>query len=144
MSTMIFVNLPVADLPRSRRFFETLGYTFNTQFSDDTGACLVISETICAMLLTHEKFRQFTSKAIADARTTTEVLTCLSAESRGAVDTLVDTAVKAGATEPRPPLDYGFMYGRAFDDLDGHTWEIMWMDPAHVEQAPTEPAAASA
>jgi uncharacterized protein len=142
MSTMIFVNLPVADLPRAMRFFEMLGYSFNKQFSDDSGACLVISETICAMLLTHDKFRQFTSKAIADTRTTTEVLTCLSAESRAAVDRLVDTAVKAGATEPQPPLDHGFMYGRAFDDLDGHTWEIMWMDPAHVQKAPAETAAA--
>lgn len=135
MSTMIFVNLPVADLPRSMRFFEALGYAFNKQFTDDTAACLVISEHICAMLLTHEKFRQFTSKAIADATKVTEVLTCLSAESRSAVDALVDKAVTAGATEPRPPVDYGFMYGRAFDDLDGHTWEIMWMDPGHVRPA---------
>jgi predicted lactoylglutathione lyase len=135
MSTMIFVNLPVADLPRSMRFFEALGYGFNKQFTDDTAACLVIAEHICAMLLTHEKFRQFTDKAIADATRVTEVLTCLSAESRSAVDALVDKAVKAGATEPRPPMDYGFMYGRAFDDLDGHTWEIMWMDPGHVQPA---------
>lgn len=140
MSTMIFVNLPVADLPRSMRFFETLGYGFNKQFTDDTAACLVISEHICAMLLTHDKFRQFTDKAIADATKVTEVLTCLSAESRNAVDALVDKAVNAGASEPRPPVDYGFMYGRAFDDLDGHTWEIMWMDPAHVQPAPAENA----
>ena len=142
MSTMIFINLPVADLPRSMRFFETLGYTINTQFTDETAACVVISETIHAMLLTHEKFRQFTSKTIADSRTTVEVLTCLSAESRERVDALVDAAVKAGASEPRPATDYGFMYYRAFDDLDGHTWEIMWMDPAHVQQAPAESTAA--
>ncbi|MBK5960090.1 hypothetical protein CCR97_18040 [Rhodoplanes elegans] len=143
MSTMVFLNLPVADLPRSMRFFETLGWTFNPQFTDDTAACLVISDTIYAMLLTHEKFRQFTDKAIADSRTTVEVMTCLSAESREKVDALVDTAVKAGAAEPRPASDYGFMYYRAFDDLDGHTWEIMWMDPAHVQTAPAEAGAAA-
>lgn len=144
MSTMIFVNLPVADLPRSMRFFETLGYTFNRQFTDDTAACLVISDTIHAMLLTHDKFKQFTDKAIADGHTSKEVLIALSAESRAAVDGLVDTAVKAGAREPRPAADYGFMYYRAFDDLDGHTWEIMWMDPAHLQQAPADAATAAA
>ncbi|CAL8980168.1 hypothetical protein RHODGE_RHODGE_02070 [Rhodoplanes serenus] len=133
MATKIFVNLPVADLPRSMRFFESLGYTFNTQFSDDTAACLVIADDIHAMLLTHEKYRQFTDKAIADTRTTSAVLIALSSDSRDAVDRLVDTAVKAGASEPRKPHDYGFMYHRAFDDLDGHTWEVFWMDPAHVQ-----------
>ncbi|MFL9825297.1 VOC family protein [Rhodoplanes sp. SY1] len=143
MSTMVFLNLPVADLPRSMRFFETLGWTFNPQFTDDTAACLVISDTIYAMLLTHDKFRQFTDKAIADGHRTKEVLIALSTESREKVDALVDTAVKAGAAEPRPASDYGFMYYRAFDDLDGHTWEIMWMDPAHVQTAPAEAGAAA-
>lgn len=132
MPKQIFVNLPVRDLDASKAFFEALGFTFNRQFTDDTAACMVISDTIYAMLLTHDKFKQFTEKDIADATRTTEVLTALSADSKQAVDELVDAAVKAGGTEPRDPTDYGFMFQRAFDDLDGHTWEIVWMDPNHV------------
>ncbi|MET3983696.1 VOC family protein [Streptomyces sp. PvR034] len=133
MSTMIFVNLPVKDLDASKAFWTKLGYGFNAQFSDENGASMVISDTIVAMLLTEARFKDFTHKAIADTAATTEVLLCLSAESRAAVDELVDGAVGAGATEPRAPQDHGFMYGRAFEDLDGHTWEIMWMDPAAVQ-----------
>ncbi|MFJ7203173.1 VOC family protein [Streptomyces sp. NPDC098789] len=133
MSTMIFVNLPVKDLDASKAFWTKLGYAFNAQFSDENAASMVISDTIVAMLLTEARFKDFTHKAIADTATTTEVLLCLSAESRGAVDELVDGAVGAGATEPRAAQDHGFMYGRAFEDLDGHTWEIMWMDPAALQ-----------
>ncbi|MDJ0383859.1 VOC family protein [Streptomyces sp. G-G2] len=133
MSTMIFVNLPVKDLDASKAFWGKLGYTFNAQFSDENGASMVISDTIVAMLLTEARFKDFTHKAIADTATTTEALLCLSSESRAAVDELVDGAVAAGATEPRAAQDHGFMYGRAFEDLDGHTWEIMWMDPAMVQ-----------
>ncbi|MEU6892063.1 VOC family protein [Streptomyces sp. NPDC046557] len=132
-ATMIFVNLPVKDLEASRAFWGKLGYSFNAQFSDENGASLVISDTIYAMLLTEARFKDFTHKAIADTSTTTEALLCLSAESREAVDALVDAAVGAGGTEPRAAQDHGFMYGRAFEDLDGHTWEIMWMDPAAVQ-----------
>lgn len=132
-ATMIFVNLPVKDLEASKAFWGKLGYSCNAQFSDENGACLVISDTIYAMLLTEPRFKDFTHKAIADTSTTTEALLCLSAESRDAVDALVDAAVGAGGTEPRPAQDHGFMYGRAFEDLDGHTWEIMWMDPAAVQ-----------
>ena len=129
----IFVNLPVKDLDRSIAFFKALGFSFNAQFTDETAGCMVISDDIYAMLLTHDKFKQFTTKAIADATKTTEVLTCLSAESKDAVNLLVDKALKAGGQKLREPQDYGFMYERSFQDPDGHIWEIMWMDPADVK-----------
>ncbi len=134
MATKIFVNLPVKDLDKSMVFFGKLGFTFNKQFTDETAACMVISDDIYTMLLTEKKFKEFTRKAIADATKTTEVLTCLSMDSREKVDTLVDAAVKAGATEPRPAMDLGFMFQRSFDDLDGHIWEIIHMDPSAVNQ----------
>lgn len=130
MSTLIFVNLPVRDLPASRRFFTALDWHFNPQFSDDTAACLVISEQIHAMLLTHEKFKTFTPKAICDARASTEVLIALSCESRTQVDELVRKAVTAGGSTFRPAQDHGFMYEHAFADRDGHIWELCWMDMA--------------
>ncbi|GGW19921.1 glyoxalase [Streptomyces capoamus] len=130
---MIFVNLPVNDLEAAKEFFTALGYSINPQFSNDDAASVVISETIVAMLLTKPFYATFTKKEIADATTTSEVLICLSAESREKVDELLDRAIAAGGTETGPTQDHGFMYGRAFDDLDGHTWEIMWMDPAAVQ-----------
>ncbi|WEO95002.1 VOC family protein [Streptomyces sp. FXJ1.172] len=130
---MIFVNLPVDDLDASKKFFTELGYTINPQFSDEKAASVVISDTIVAMLLTKPFYATFTKKEIADATKTSEVLVCLSAESRSKVDELVDRAIAAGGTETGPTQDHGFMYGRAFDDLDGHTWEVMWMDPAAVQ-----------
>jgi predicted lactoylglutathione lyase len=133
MSTKIFVNLPVKDLDRAKAFFARLGYTFNAQFTDPTAACMVISDDIYAMLLTEAKFMEFTSKKIADATKTTEVLVCLSADSKARVNELVDAAIEAGATEAREPMDYGFMFGRSFNDLDGHIWEIVWMDPKHIQ-----------
>ncbi|GGX97690.1 VOC family protein [Streptomyces minutiscleroticus] len=129
---MIFVNLAVQDVTASGKFFTELGYTINPQFSDETCTCVVISDTIVAMLLSHAKYAEFSKKEIADPRRTSEVLLCLNAESREKVDELVDRAVAAGATEPGPAQDHGMMYGRSFDDLDGHTWEIMWMDPAAI------------
>ncbi|MFI8340167.1 VOC family protein [Streptomyces sp. NPDC085639] len=132
-ATMIFVNLPVKDLEASKAFWSKLGYSFNAQFTDENCASMVISDTIVAMLLAEDRYKDFTHKEIADATKTSEVLICLSAESRTAVDELVDGALAAGATEPRPAQDHGVMYGRAFDDLDGHTWEIMWMDPSMVQ-----------
>ncbi|MGW6709346.1 VOC family protein [Streptomyces sp. NPDC054956] len=132
-STMIFVNLPVKDLDATKAFWAGLGYSFNAQFTGENCASMPISDTIVAMFLTEARFKEFTHKAIADTATTTSVLLCLSAESRTAVDELVDGALAGGATEPRAAQDYGTMYGRAFDDLDGHTWEIMWMDPAMVQ-----------
>ena len=134
MSTKIFVNLPVKDLKRSMSFFKTLGFEFNPQFTDDTAACMVIADDIYAMLLTHAKFKMFTKKEIADTTRFTEALTALSCESKGKVDDLVETALKAGAVESGNLQDYGFMYGRSFDDLDGHTWEIFWMDPSRIQK----------
>ncbi|MER6747518.1 VOC family protein [Streptomyces fungicidicus] len=130
---MIFVNLPVNDLDATKRFFTELGYTINPQFSDETAASVVISDTIIAMMLTREKYAQFTKKEIVDATKSSEVLIALSAESREKVDELVEKAVAAGGTISGETQDHGFMYGRAFDDLDGHTWEVTWMDPAAVQ-----------
>jgi uncharacterized protein len=129
MPTKIFVNLAVKDLDRSKAFFERLGFTFNPQFTDETAACMVVTDDIYAMLLTHPKFKEFTKKDVADAHKTTEVLTCLSFDSKEKVNEIVDNAVAAGGTEAREPQDYGLMYGRSFNDLDGHIWEIIWMDP---------------
>ncbi|MFE2302945.1 VOC family protein [Streptomyces sp. NPDC059445] len=130
---MIFVNLPVSDVAASRKFFTELGYSINPQFSTDDCACVVISDTIIAMLLSKQRYADFTKKEIADATRTSEVLLCLSAESREKVDELVDGAIAAGGSGSGEAQDQGFMYGRAFDDLDGHTWEVMWMDPAAVQ-----------
>ena len=135
MTTKIFVNLPVEDLEKSKAFFAKLGYRFNPQFTDETAACMVITDDIYTMLLTKAKFKEFTRKAIADATQTTEVLTCLSVDSKAKVDEMLDAALEAGATEARDPMDYGFMYGRSFNDLDGHIWEIVWMDPRALQQA---------
>ena len=130
---MIFVNLPVADIPASRRFWSTLGYSFNEQFSDDKALCLAFSDSIFAMLLQRDFFQTFTDKPVVDAKSSAQVLNGLAMASRAEVDALVDAAVAAGATEPRAPQDQGFMYERGFSDLDGHDWEIMWMDPGAVE-----------
>ncbi|MED7823265.1 VOC family protein [Streptomyces chiangmaiensis] len=130
---MIFVNLPVADVDASKKFFTELGYTINPQFTTDDCVCVVISDTIIAMLLSKQRYADFTQKEIADATKTSEVLICLSAESRAKVDELVDRALAAGGSGSREATDHGYMYGRAFDDLDGHTWEVMWMDPAAVQ-----------
>lgn len=129
----IFVNLPVKDLKKSMTFFKALGFTFNAQFTDETAACMVISDEIYVMLLTHDKFKQFTPKAIADTGKTSEVLTCISAESKDEVNKMCDAALKAGGQKLHEPQDYGFMYLRSFQDPDGHIWEIMWMDPANVK-----------
>lgn len=135
MATKIFVNLPVKDLKRSMDFFTALGYTFNMQFTDEKAACLVISEDIYSMLLTEEYFQTFTpKKQVSDATKTTEAIIALSADSREAVDDILEKAVKAGATLYRDTQDHGFMYERSFADPDGHQWEILWMDPAFVQQ----------
>lgn len=134
MSTKIFVNLPVQDLARSRAFFTELGYGFDERFCDDNAVCLVISDDIYAMLLTEPFFKGFTKKAVADARTSTEVMLALSADSRAAVDELADKAIAAGGRDATDPLDYGFMYSRSFYDLDEHHWEVVWMDPAKLDE----------
>jgi predicted lactoylglutathione lyase len=128
MNKQIFVNLAVKDLNKSKAFFEALGYTFNPQFTNDSGACMVIAEdSIYAMLLTEEFFATFIDKKIANAKEVTEVLICLSCESREEVDQLVAKALAAGGTSPRPPQDHGFMYAHGFQDLDGHIWELAYM-----------------
>ncbi len=131
---MIFVNLPVADLGRSKAFFEALGFSINPQFSDETAACVVVSETIFVMLLTHDKFRQFITGEISDAHAATEVLTCLSAGSREEVDDLLAKALANGGKAWKPIMDMGPMYGASFQDPDGHVWEVMYMDMAAMEQ----------
>lgn len=129
MISKIFVNLPVKDLEKSMAFFQAVGFSFNPQFSDHTAACMVMSEDIYAMLLTHPKIKQFTKKEIADAHKTTEVMNALTVESKAQVHEIVDKAIKAGATEPRLPQDYGFMFAHSFEDPDGHIWEVVWLDP---------------
>jgi predicted lactoylglutathione lyase len=129
MHKQIFVNLPVRDLARSRAFFSSLGFDFNPQFSNEDAACMIIGENIFAMLLVERFFQGFTSKPVADARESTEVLTCLSCESREQVDALVARALAAGGRAPNPKQDHGFMYGHGFEDPDGHIWELSWMDP---------------
>ena len=132
MATSIFVNLPVKDLDKSVEFFTKLGYTFNKQFTSENATSMIISDNIYVMLLVEKFFKSFITTEIADTSKTTEALICLSADSRAAVDEMIEKAVAAGGTTYKEPQDHGFMYGRGYRDLDGHTWEIMWMDPAAV------------
>lgn len=132
MSTKIFVNLPVKDLKRSVEFFTKLGYTFNPHFTDEKATCMIVGEDIFVMLLVESFFKTFTPKPIADATSSTEVLIALSAESREKVDELVAKAVAAGGTTPMPAQDHGFMYQHGYQDLDGHMWELVWMDPKAI------------
>jgi predicted lactoylglutathione lyase len=134
VATKIFVNLPVKDLNRSVEFFTKLGYKFNAQFTDENATCMIIGEDIFAMLLVEKYFKTFTPKAIADAKTSTEVLVALSWDSRAEVDRVVNAALAAGARRYREPNDMGFMYQWGFEDLDGHIWEHFWMDPAAVQK----------
>ncbi|MFO1340835.1 MAG: VOC family protein [Burkholderiaceae bacterium] len=129
MPTQIFVNLPVKNVERSRAFFSALGYSFNPQFSNDSALCMIVSDTIYVMLLAEPFFQGFTAKPIADATKSTEVLVCLSCDSRAEVDALVAKALAAGGTAPRAPQDHDFMYGHGFEDLDGHVWELVYMVP---------------
>jgi uncharacterized protein len=135
MATKIFVNLPVKDLSRSIDFFTALGFAFNPQFTDDKAACMVISESIYSMLITEPYFKTFTKKEISDAKKNTEVLIALDAESREQVDAIVRKAVKAGGSTYMEPQDHGWMYGHSFADLDGHQWEILYMDERAAPQS---------
>jgi uncharacterized protein len=135
MSRMIFVNLPVSDLKRSRAFLEALGAVNEPKFTDETAACMTFSDSIHVMILTHDKFRQFTPRPIADANAGSQVLLALSVDSRESVDQTVERAVTAGGTaDPAPKQDYGVMYERSVADPDGHIWELIWMDPAAAER----------
>ena len=133
MATKIFVNLPVQDLEKSKGFYTKLGYTVNPQFSDETAACIVVSEDIYFMILTHNKFKQFTHKEISDATRTSEVLVALSADSKEKVNEIADNALKAGGKVNLDPQDLGFMYSRSVSDPDGHILEIIWMDPSAIQ-----------
>ena len=130
MSKMIFINLPVTDLARSMAFYAAAGFTNEPRFTDDTAAAMQWSEHIIVMILTHEKWKSFTDKPIPDAHQTAQVALCISMESRDAVDAITEAAAaNGGKADPNPPQDYGVMYGRSFEDPDGHVWEPMWMDP---------------
>ena len=134
MATQMFVNFPVKDLARSKEFFGKLGFTFNPQFTDENAACMVVSDQNFVMLLTEAYFNQFTPKAISDARKSTEVLVALSRETREAVTDIVAQAVAAGGSTYAEPKDHGFMYQHGFQDLDGHMWEVFYMDPKGIPQ----------
>jgi predicted lactoylglutathione lyase len=135
---MLFVNIPVADVERSKAFFAGLGFTFNPLFSDETAACMLIGEQAFVMLLGREKFAEFSKLPIADPTTHALALYCFSVSSRAEVDEVNAAALAAGATEADDAEDYGFMYSRSFFDLDGHGWQVMWMDPTAAEQGPEE------
>jgi uncharacterized protein len=132
MAKQIFINLPVKDLKNSMTFFEKLGFSFNMQFTDDNAACMIIGENIYAMLLLEKFFKTFTNKEISDAKKTTEVLIAVDAESRQAVDEMIKKAVEAGGSTYRNPQDNGWMYGHSFADLDGHQWEVLYMDESQI------------
>ena len=137
MATKIFVNLPVKDLDKSKEFFTKIGFTINPQFTNEKAACVVISDTIFAMILKEEFFKTFIpNKEIADATKTTEVLMALSVENKAEVDEMLNKAFAAGAKEARPAEDHGFMFSRSFEDPDGHIWEVFWMD---MNAAPPTP-----
>lgn len=134
MATKIFVNLPVKDLNKSVEFFTKLGFKFDPQFTDENATCMIVGEDIFVMLLVEKFFQTFTKKKISDATKSTEVIVALSADSKVKVDEMVNKALKAGGTTPNEKQDQGFMYGHGFQDLDGHLWEVMYMDPAAINQ----------
>lgn len=133
MSRMLFVNIPIANAAASRKFFDHLGFSFNDQFCDENTLCMAVNEQSWVMMLEHDQFRGFIADDIADTSTSREVLLCVSADSREGVDELVDAALAAGGVDWMPAQELGFMYGRSFRDLDGHVWEVSWMDPAHLQ-----------
>lgn len=142
MTQMIFVNLPVADLAKSRAFYEAIGFTNNPAFTDETAACMVLSDAIYVMLLTYPKWKTFTDKAIPDARNSAQLMLAISRESREAVDAITDAAARAGGKpDCNPRQDHGFMYGRSFEDPDGHIWEPSWMDMSAIPSDASDTAA---
>jgi uncharacterized protein len=132
METKLFVNLPVKDLKKSIDFFSKLGFKFNPQFSNDDGACMIVSEDAFFMLLHEKFFKTFVRKELADSKQTVEVINALMIDSKEEVDKFADKALSMGATNYRDPDVMDFMYSRSFQDLDGHLWEVGWMDPNHV------------
>jgi predicted lactoylglutathione lyase len=132
---MLFVNMPVADVERSKAFFGKLGFSFDPRMSDETAACMLVGEHAFFMLLSREKFAEFAKLPIADPTTHTLALYCFSVSSRDEVDTVGAAAIAAGGAKVDDAEDLGFMYSRSFYDLDGHGWQVMWMDPAAVDRA---------
>ena len=139
-SRLIFVNLPVKDLSASIEFFRSLGFEFDPKFTDESATCMIVSDHAFVMLLDEKRFADFTKKQIADARSTTEAILAVSADSREEADAFADKALDAGASRANEPMDHGFMYARSFNDPDGHLWEVIWMSPEAVEQGPSEVA----
>jgi uncharacterized protein len=144
MSRLLFVNLPVSDLPASRAFFDALGFGFDEKFCDEQAACMVVSEQAYVMLLQRDRFADFVTKPLADANAATALTVAVSAEDREGVDAFAEAALAAGAAPAKDPQEYGFMYQRSFHDLDGHLWEVMWMDPVAAEKGPAEYVAENA
>ena len=136
MSRKIFINLPIKDLDRSVEFFSKLGFTFNQQFTDKNATCMVIGDNIFAMLLVEPFFKTFTKKELADTTKTIEVINAISVDSKKEVDEIIEKALKAGAIEPRPAQDYGWMFARSFTDLDNHFWEVFYMDESNAPKNP--------
>jgi uncharacterized protein len=134
MAKKIFINLPIADLQKAMNFYTAIGFTNNPQFTDATGACMVLTEEIYVMLLTHAKFSQFTKKEIGDTLKTASVINSLSADSNDEVNSMIEKVLKAGGNEPNEAKDYGFMLQRSFEDLDGHLWEVFYMDMTKFPQ----------
>ena len=139
-SRSIFVSVPVKDLDASTAFFRALGFAFDPRFTDETAACLVLGEHAYVMLLVESRFADFVTKPMADAGAATEAIICVSADDRDGVEEFADAALAAGATKANEPMDHGFMYGRSFNDLDGHLWEVVWMSPEASEQGPPDMA----
>lgn len=133
MSREIFINLPVKDLAKTKEFFAALGFTYNAQFTDEKAACMIVSDKAYVMLLAEPFFQGFTKKKISDTTTSTEVLLALSCESKAEVDQMVRKAIDAGGTHAMDAMDHGFMYAWSFYDIDGHHWEVLWMDPAAIQ-----------
>jgi uncharacterized protein len=134
MSTKVFINLPVTNLPKAMSFYTAIGFTNNPQFTDETAACMVLTEEIYVMLLTHAKFSEFITKKIADTVTTASVINSLSVDSLQEMNTMAEKALQAGGKEPTEPKDYGFMQQRCFEDPDGHLWDVFYMDMAKFPQ----------
>jgi uncharacterized protein len=135
MATKIFVNLPVRDLNKTIDFFTKLGFTFNPQFTDENATCMVVGESIFVMLLVEKFFKTFTKKEICNTTKDTEVILALSAESREKVDQMINKVIETGGRESREPQDHGWMYGRSFEDIDGHVWEIIYMDESAIKKS---------
>jgi uncharacterized protein len=142
-SRKIFVNLAVADLDKAVEFFTQLGFSFDKRFTDKSATCMIVSDEAFVMLLVKDRFKDFTKKEICDPTTHTEAILALSAESREQVDELVDKALAAGGSPANEPMDHGFMYGSSFQDPDGHLWEVIWMDPAALEESPVHASQAA-